>query len=202
MAIVGEEYCSAEERVLTVRKTSHFSPGDGFAAYDHRTGGLAFRADTYGRGHGGGAASAGELALLGPAGEALITVRRRRPSLHQRWEGYLGARADGQKPLFSARRSSILGGAAAGAVVELLAPLPASSSSTHAAAAWWRLRQSQAGRRAAEIVVACIYCHIGLVKLNLKHKIHLNVSVITNSQCSRASAQVVEILSNWFFRIY
>ncbi|BAS74672.1 Os01g0784100 [Oryza sativa Japonica Group] len=30
------------------------------------------------RGHGGGAASAGELALLGPAGEALITVRRRR----------------------------------------------------------------------------------------------------------------------------
>ncbi|EAZ13687.1 hypothetical protein OsJ_03609 [Oryza sativa Japonica Group] len=112
MAIVGEEYCSAEERVLTVRKTSHFSPGDGFAAYDHRTGGLAFRADTYGRGHGGGAASAGELALLGPAGEALIT-----------------------KPLFSARRSSILGGAAAGAVVELLAPVPASFSSTHAAAA-------------------------------------------------------------------
>ncbi|KAJ1285585.1 hypothetical protein BS78_03G290200 [Paspalum vaginatum] len=122
MAIVGAEYCDAEERVLTVRKTSHFSPGDGFAAYDHRTGALAFRADTYGRGHGGGAASAGELALLGPAGEPLLTVRRRRPSLHQRWEGFLGARAGGQKPLFSARRPSILGGAAAGAVVELLPP--------------------------------------------------------------------------------
>ncbi|KAG8055251.1 hypothetical protein GUJ93_ZPchr0001g30087 [Zizania palustris] len=134
MAVVGEEYCDAEERVLTVRKTSHFSPGDGFAAYDHRTGGLAFRADTYGRGHGGGAASAGELALLGPTGEALVTVRRRRPSLHQRWEGFLGARADGQKPLFSARRSSILGGAAAGAIVELLAPLSTSSSCAHAAA--------------------------------------------------------------------
>ncbi|KAF0919164.1 hypothetical protein E2562_028462 [Oryza meyeriana var. granulata] len=134
MAIVGEEYSAAEERVLTVRKTSHFSPGDGFAAYDHSTGRLAFRADTYGRGHGGGAASAGELALLGPAGEALITVRRRRPSLHHRWQGFLGARADGQKPLFSARRSSILGGAAAGAVVELLAPLPSSFSSTYAAA--------------------------------------------------------------------
>ncbi|KAL5220885.1 hypothetical protein ABZP36_025598 [Zizania latifolia] len=134
MAIVGEEYFAAEERVLTVRKTSHFSRGDGFAAYDHRTGGLAFRVDTYGRGHGGGAASAGELALLGPAGEALITVRRRRPSLHQRWEGFLGARADGQKPLFSARRSSILGGSAAGAVVELLTPLPVSSSCAHAAA--------------------------------------------------------------------
>ncbi|GJM92999.1 hypothetical protein PR202_ga09510 [Eleusine coracana subsp. coracana] len=125
MAIVGKEYCDPEkERVLTVRKTSHFSPGDGFAAYDHRTGGLAFRADTYGRGHGGGAASPGELALLGPAGEPLLTVRRRRPSLHQRWEGFLGARAGGQKPLFSARRSSILGGG--GAVVELL---PSSSSS-------------------------------------------------------------------------
>ena len=53
MAIVGAEYCDPEERVLTVRKTSHFSPGDGIAAYDHRTGGLAFRADTYGRGQGG-----------------------------------------------------------------------------------------------------------------------------------------------------
>ncbi|CAO2182754.1 unnamed protein product [Urochloa humidicola] len=130
MAIVGAEYCDPEERVLTVRKTSHFSPGDGFAAYDSRTGGLAFRADTYGRGHGGGAASAGELALLGPAGEPLLTVRRRRPSLHQRWEGFLGARAGGQRPLFSARRPSILGGAAAGAVVELLPPL-ASASSRH-----------------------------------------------------------------------
>uniref|UniRef100_A0ACD5WH98 Uncharacterized protein n=1 Tax=Avena sativa TaxID=4498 RepID=A0ACD5WH98_AVESA len=121
MAIVGEEYCDLKERLLTVRKTSHFSPGDGFAAYDHRTGGLAFRADTYGRGHGGGAASPGELALLGPAGEPLLTVRRRRPSLHQRWEGFLGARADGQRPLFSARRPSILGGAGRGAVIELSA---------------------------------------------------------------------------------
>ncbi|CAM0883480.1 unnamed protein product [Alopecurus aequalis] len=122
MAVVGEEYCDLkEERLLTVRKTSHFSPGDGFAAYDHRTGGLAFRADTYGRGHGGGAASPGELALLGPAGEPLLTVRRRRPSLHQRWEGFLGARADGQKSLFSARKYSILGGSGRGAIIELSA---------------------------------------------------------------------------------
>ncbi|XP_066315108.1 protein LURP-one-related 5-like [Miscanthus floridulus] len=128
MAIVGAEYCDPEERVLTVRKTSHFSPGDGFAAYDTRTGGLAFRADTYGRGHGGGAASAGELALLGPAGEPLLTVRRRRPSLHHRWEGFLGARSDGQKALFSARRPSILGGSAAGAVIELLPPPAAAAA--------------------------------------------------------------------------
>ncbi|KAF7030948.1 hypothetical protein CFC21_042375 [Triticum aestivum] len=145
MAVVGEEYCDLKERLLTVRKTSHFSPGDGFAAYDNRTGGLAFRADTYGRGHGGGAASPGELALLGPAGEPLLTVRRRRPSLHQRWEGFLGARADGQKSLFSARRSSILGGAGRGAVVELL-PSPAS-----AAAAELRIEGSF-GRRCCRVV--------------------------------------------------
>ena len=134
-----------------MRKTSHFSPGDGIAAYDHRTGGLAFRADTYGRGHGGGAASAGELALLGPGGEPLLTVRRRRPSLHQRWEGFLGARADGQKPLFSARRSSILGGAAAGAVVELLPP--PSSSPPGAAPELLRVDGSFA-RRCCRVVAA------------------------------------------------
>jgi hypothetical protein len=99
--VVSKEYCDPVERVLTVRKTSHFSPGNGFAAYDHRTGCLAFRADNY-----------------GPAGEPLLIVRRRRLSLHQRWEGFLGTRADGQKPLFSARRSSVLDGA----VIELLAP--------------------------------------------------------------------------------
>ncbi|KAF8766194.1 hypothetical protein HU200_007700 [Digitaria exilis] len=147
MAIVGARYCEPEERVLTVRKTSHFSPGDGFAVYDHRTGGLAFRADTYGRGHGGGASSPGELALLGPAGEPLLTVRRRRPSLHGRWEGFLGARADGQKPLFSARRPSILGGASAGAVVELL------SSSSPSAPELLRVDGSFA-RRCCRVVAA------------------------------------------------
>jgi hypothetical protein len=81
MLIVSKEYCDPVERVLTVRKTSPPPPGDGFAAYDRCTGGLAFRADTYGRGHGGGAASPGELALLGPAGEPLLTVRRRRSSI-------------------------------------------------------------------------------------------------------------------------
>lgn len=32
-----------------------------------------------------------------------------RPSLHQRWEGFLGERAEGQKPIFSVRRSSMIG---------------------------------------------------------------------------------------------
>ncbi|CAA2996958.1 LURP-one-related 12-like [Olea europaea subsp. europaea] len=32
-----------------------------------------------------------------------------RPSLHHRWEGFIGERIDGQKPIFSVRRSSIIG---------------------------------------------------------------------------------------------
>lgn len=32
-----------------------------------------------------------------------------RPSLHQRWEGFVGERMEGQKPIFSVRRSSIIG---------------------------------------------------------------------------------------------
>lgn len=122
VVIVGEEHCEGEDRELTVRKTTLFTPGDGLEAYDHRTGALAFRVETYGRGGVcGGGAAAGDLALLGAGGEPVLTVRRRRPSLHNRWEGFLGdGAAPGQKPLFSARRSSILG---AGAVlVDLHAP--------------------------------------------------------------------------------
>ncbi|OEL25398.1 hypothetical protein BAE44_0013579 [Dichanthelium oligosanthes] len=128
VVIVGEEHCGGEDRVLTVRKTTLFRPGDGLEAYDHATGALAFRVETYGRGGVcGGGAVAGDLALLGAEGETVLTVRRRRPSLHNRWDGFLGdgAAAHGhQKPVFSARRSSILGAAtgAAGVLVDLLAP--------------------------------------------------------------------------------
>uniref|UniRef100_A0ACD5T8P7 Uncharacterized protein n=1 Tax=Avena sativa TaxID=4498 RepID=A0ACD5T8P7_AVESA len=124
--VAGEErYCEAEDRELTVRKTTLFSPGDGLEAYDHRTGDLAFRVETYGRGGVcGGGAAAGDLALLGAQGQPVLTVRRRRPSLHSRWDGFLGD--GGGKPLFSARRSSILGGAGSGVLVDLLlAPAPA-----------------------------------------------------------------------------
>jgi uncharacterized protein YxjI len=126
VAIVGEEYCEGEDRELTVRKTTLFTPGDGLEAYDHRNGALAFRVETYGRGGAcGGGAARGDLALLGARGEPVLTVRRRRPSLHNRWEGFLGdGAAHGQKPVFSARRSSILGAGtgAAAVLVDLLAP--------------------------------------------------------------------------------
>ncbi|KAJ0971234.1 hypothetical protein J5N97_019193 [Dioscorea zingiberensis] len=115
MVVVGETYCGAEERQLTVRKTSVFYPGDGFAAYDHPTGELVFRVDTYGR----GPALATDLVLMDPSGASILTLRKKWPSLHQRWEGYLGDRMEGQKPLFTVKRSSIFGGERAGVSVEV-----------------------------------------------------------------------------------
>lgn len=41
-----------------------------------------------------------------------------RPSLHQRWEGFVGERSEGQKPIFSVKRSSIIG--RCGMIVEML----------------------------------------------------------------------------------
>lgn len=38
-----------------------------------------------------------------------VLLCKQRPSLHQRWEGFLGERMDGKKPIFSVRRSSIIG---------------------------------------------------------------------------------------------
>lgn len=72
--VVGKQYCENEERELTVRKTSLFFSGDGFAAYDHHTGDLVFRVDTYGRGPG---ALTDELVLMDPAGASIITLRRK-----------------------------------------------------------------------------------------------------------------------------
>ncbi|VAH20979.1 unnamed protein product [Triticum turgidum subsp. durum] len=146
--VVGEEHCEMEDRELTVRKTTLFSPGDGLEAYDHRTGELAFRLETYGRGGAcGGGAAAGDLALLGAAGDPVLTVRRRRPSLHHRWDGFLGdGGAAGAKPLFSARRSSILG-AGAGVLVDLLAP-------AHAAAKEFRVDGSFPRRCCRVVAVA------------------------------------------------
>jgi hypothetical protein len=155
MVAGDERYCEAEDRELTVRKTTLFSPGDGLEAYDHRTGALAFRVETYGRGGVcGGGTAAGDLALLGAEGEPVLTVRRRRPSLHHRWDGFLGdgAAAQQQKPLFSARRSSILGGAGSGVLVDLLtAPGPAAE---------FRVEGSFP-RRCCRVVVAASACGEG-----------------------------------------
>ncbi|KAL9264838.1 LURP-one-related 12-like protein [Drosera capensis] len=90
---------------LTVFKTSLFFSGDGFAVFDP-AGHLVFRVDSYG---GPDTHDKDELVLMDAVGHAVLTVRRKRPSLHQRWEGYLGERHDDSKPIFSVKRSSIIG---------------------------------------------------------------------------------------------
>lgn len=39
----------------------------------------------------------------------IFVLDEQRPTLHQRWEGFLGEKSEGQKPIFSVRRSSIIG---------------------------------------------------------------------------------------------
>lgn len=102
--IVEEGCVFGEEVHLTVRKTCLFFPGDGFTAYDPN-GELVFRVDLYGP----DASDTGEVVLMDASGKCILTVRRKRPSLHQRWEGFAGERGEGKKPLFSVRRSSIIG---------------------------------------------------------------------------------------------
>ncbi|KAF8393184.1 hypothetical protein HHK36_021425 [Tetracentron sinense] len=102
--IVEEGFCYEDETQLTVLKTSHFFAGDGFSVYDCK-GELLFRVESYGP----ITRDKDELVLMDASGKCLLTVRRKRPSLHQRWEGFLGERSEGQKPIFSVRRSSIIG---------------------------------------------------------------------------------------------
>ncbi|KAK6912219.1 LURP-one-related [Dillenia turbinata] len=103
-AIVETGFVCQEETYLTVMKTSLFFTGDGFTGYDCK-GQLVFRVDSYGP----DSRDKGEVVLMDASGRCLLTVRRKRPSLHQRWEGFLGERTDGQKPIFSVKRSSIIG---------------------------------------------------------------------------------------------
>ncbi|XP_002517637.2 protein LURP-one-related 5 [Ricinus communis] len=103
--IVDSGYIYQEEKHLTVLKTSLFFANDGFTVYDCR-GELVFRVDSYG---GPDNRETAEVVLMDANGRCLLTVRKKRPSLHHRWEGYLGERSEGQKPVFSVRRSSIIG---------------------------------------------------------------------------------------------
>ncbi|XP_074285235.1 protein LURP-one-related 5-like [Silene latifolia] len=98
------EFFSEKDVNLTVCKTSLFFVGDGFNVYNCH-GKLVFRVDSY-RSEGG---HQGEIVLMDPSGRCLFTVRRKRPSLHNRWDGYIGERTENSKPIFSVKRSSIYG---------------------------------------------------------------------------------------------
>ncbi|PIA57017.1 hypothetical protein AQUCO_00600026v1 [Aquilegia coerulea] len=102
--IVDDGFVFEEETQLTVLKTSLFFAGDGFSVYDCK-GELVFRVESYGP----YVRDKDELILMDAAGKCLLTVRKKRPSLHQRWEGFKGEKLEGEKPIFSVRRSSIIG---------------------------------------------------------------------------------------------
>ncbi|CAN8233391.1 unnamed protein product [Cochlearia groenlandica] len=103
--LVDDEFIHCDDINLTVRKTSLFFSGDGFTVYDTK-GVLVFRVDSYG---GPNTRDTDEVVLMDAHGRCLLTLRRKRPSLRRRWEGYFGDRSDGQKPIFGVRRSSIIG---------------------------------------------------------------------------------------------
>ncbi|CAL5327655.1 unnamed protein product [Camellia sinensis] len=102
--VIEEGFLYGEETHLTVFKTSLSFSSDGFAVYDCK-GDLVFRVDSYRP----DTHDRAELVLMDASGRCLLTVRRKRLSLHQRWEGFVGERTDGQKPIFSVKRSSIIG---------------------------------------------------------------------------------------------
>ncbi|KAL3532311.1 hypothetical protein ACH5RR_005832 [Cinchona calisaya] len=104
-AIVDERFCFEEETHLTVHKTSIFIPGcqDCFVVYNP-AGDIIFRVDSYGP----DSAPQDELVLMDSAGKSLVTLLRKKPSLHQRWEGFLGEKGE-QEPIFSIFKSSIIG---------------------------------------------------------------------------------------------
>lgn len=102
--VVQDGYVLKEETHLTVLKTSLFFAGDGFSVYDCK-GQLVFRVDSYGP----ETRNMDEVVLMDPHGRCLLTLRRKRPSLHKRWEGFKGERTDGDKAIFSVKRSSIIG---------------------------------------------------------------------------------------------
>ncbi|CAL5210593.1 unnamed protein product [Lathyrus oleraceus] len=112
--VIQDEYVYKEETRLTVLKTSRFFIGDGFVVYDCK-GQLVFRSDSYGP-H---TRDKEELVLMNPHGRSLLTLRRKKLSLHRRWEGFKDDRKKGDKPIFNVRRRSIIGRSRSNVIVEI-----------------------------------------------------------------------------------
>ncbi|KAH9289858.1 hypothetical protein KI387_033975, partial [Taxus chinensis] len=94
--IVDQQFCCKTATTLTVWNKSLLFAAEGFTVFDSN-GNLLFRVDTD-----------DSLLLMDALGKPLLTLRRKHPSLHQRWEGFPGNNVDDHKPLFTVRRSSIL----------------------------------------------------------------------------------------------
>ncbi|XP_021760773.1 protein LURP-one-related 12-like [Chenopodium quinoa] len=102
--MLQERYCYGEDREFTIHKTSMFSQGDGFIMYDSK-GDIIFRVHSYGP-------IKHPLLLMDHFGKPLFTLLPKRPTLHQRWEGFMGEKLghhDQQPPIFSIWKSTMIG---------------------------------------------------------------------------------------------
>jgi len=96
-AVIDDKLSKAPATALTVWKKSLVFSCNGFTVFDS-TGNLVFRVDNY------PSDPNDEILLMGAAGIALLTMRRKRLSLHNEWQGFLGEFPDVQKPLFLVKR--------------------------------------------------------------------------------------------------
>eukprot|EP01018_Ginkgo_biloba_P004634 Gb_02523 [translate_table: standard] len=99
--LIDDQLCKASLTTLTVWKKSLVFNCNGFTVYDS-TGNLAFRVDNYASNIKDG------VILMDAAGNAFLTMRRKRLSIQNEWQGFLGDKLNGQKPMFSLRRPSTL----------------------------------------------------------------------------------------------
>ncbi|GLJ37051.1 hypothetical protein SUGI_0750740 [Cryptomeria japonica] len=99
--LIGDRFCNDSVIALTVWKHSLVFSCNGFTVFDP-DGKIVFKVDNY-------YSDPNDHALLmDDAGNPLLTMQRKRFSLHHEWEAFIGGKMDGQKPLFVVKRRFLL----------------------------------------------------------------------------------------------
>jgi len=98
--VIVHKLSEVSATALTIWKKSLVFSCNGFTVFDS-SGNLVFRVDNY------PSDPKDELLLMDAAGRALLTMRRKRLSLQNEWQGFPGEFRDAQKPLFVVRKASL-----------------------------------------------------------------------------------------------
>ncbi|KAH9314013.1 hypothetical protein KI387_022640 [Taxus chinensis] len=101
LPVVGIEFCSSLLAMWTVRKKPLVFSGGGFIVTNSCTGQIIFRVD------GRGSSLKHRVILMDAVGKPLLSLHRKVLSVCNRWDGFCGEKCDGQKPIFSVRKSLI-----------------------------------------------------------------------------------------------
>eukprot|EP01018_Ginkgo_biloba_P004650 Gb_03357 [translate_table: standard] len=99
--IAERQLDEAYPSTLTVWKKSLMFNCNGFTVYDS-FGNLVFRVDNY------ASHRMSQVVLMDGAGNALLTMRRKRFSLWNGWQGFSGEKVKDQKPMLYIRRTPLL----------------------------------------------------------------------------------------------